>query len=87
VSAHIGNSEEGGSHPCTLVGDLGYFLPGRPEALFVFLELCEVSKPRLTCENLRFDRRVQLLIPEYKFLGLTISGLSIEDLSVLPLRT
>jgi hypothetical protein len=39
VLAHVGNSEEGGSHSCTLVSDLGQFLLGRPEALVVFLRI------------------------------------------------
>jgi hypothetical protein len=37
VFANVGNPEEGGSHSCTVVSDLGQFLMGRSEALVVFL--------------------------------------------------
>jgi hypothetical protein len=39
VFAHVGSLEEGGSHSCTLVGDLRQFLLGRPEAMVVFLRI------------------------------------------------
>jgi hypothetical protein len=38
MSAHVGNMDEGGSHSCTLLGDLGQLLLGRPKALVVFLK-------------------------------------------------
>jgi hypothetical protein len=39
VFARVGNPEEGGSHSYTLVGDLGQFSLGRPEALVFFLKI------------------------------------------------
>jgi hypothetical protein len=39
VYAHVGNPDEGGSHSCILVGDLGQLLLGRMEALVIFLRI------------------------------------------------
>jgi hypothetical protein len=39
VFAHVGNPEEGGYHSCTLLGDLGQFLLGRPETLVIYLRI------------------------------------------------
>jgi hypothetical protein len=44
VFAHVGNPDEGRSHSCTLVGDLGQFLIGMPEALVVFFRILWIFK-------------------------------------------
>jgi hypothetical protein len=37
--AHVGNTEEGGSHSYTVVSDLGQILLGRMEAVVFFLRI------------------------------------------------
>jgi hypothetical protein len=55
------------------MSDLGQFFfgGGRLEAFVFLLRICEVTRPRLFFESMRFDKKfVQLLILEQEFLEL-----------------